>query len=705
MYNIHNYFLEERGSIDMTLDGILESIKGTDPVELLPQAHKSISKIAEEPFYVGTAFKQFTRNLNSRFVLVSAPGATGKSAFGKYVAYIRRGLYWNLAEISLGDGSFQGTLYKALGATKISDYAQKLQSGKTTLVIDAFDEAEIISGRKNVETFLTEANEFLEGSTESSIVLLSRTETAQSISTFFKDNKIPHTHYEIDFFPEMNAKEFVIKTAGRRKEVTPAVKQCVDEYFSRIRNIVQDPDVINKFIGYAPVLEAIATHITETNNTARILSELHEGNNEVRLIDRIMDNLLERENIKFTSAFRERLKEDADKITDWDAIYSKKEQLIRLLNYILMGEINVSDYPIDGLPDYIFEEYSETIQLFLPQHPFIQNSFSDMSKSVLDFAGPAFRDYCLAHLMLQGGDSEASAELYYQRESTTARFPSQLFWDHYIDLNEHQIDSKHFVYLMEAYKSKTTVGYATFLDLAQDEEGTHATFRIVSDKAIHDEIDLDVQVSDGQFVFDNLRNTAIDVEGTVIIGASDNAYIIDSSLCCNRLIINSKALSISAYAPCTTTIICTESMEAKVPALNTSVNGDGDVCVDIPNIYDFPRLIKFKKDLTTSEDLDEYLFVHHLRRIFSCFRTHKKDMPARDAEKIEYVIVADNPIKRNIFDFLRENSIIFREAYLYKINLEKMSEFGISWGALISTNIKQLENVYRHFIDWQAQKK
>lgn len=688
----------------MTLEAVLDSIKGSESVELLPQAHKSISIITEEPFYIGTSFIKYGQNLNSRFILVSAPGATGKSAFGKYVAYIRNAIYWNLSEISLGDGSFQGTLYRALGATKISDYAQKLQNGSVTLVIDAFDEAEMISGRKNVETFLTEANDFLENSTKSAIVLLSRTETAQNISAFFKDNRIPHTHYEIGFFPENKARDFVLKTIEKRKAINPAIEQCVDQYFSRIRGIVQDQEIIKKFIGYAPVLEAIAAHIIEFNNTAKLLSELNEGSNEVLLIDRIMVNLLDREKSKFTNAFRERIKEDADKILDWEAIYSKEEQLTRLLNYILMGEVDVTDYSVFTLPEYIYDEYAETIQLFLPQHPFIQNTFADKSKSVLDFTGPAFRDYCLAHLMLQDDDCEASAELYYQRESATAKFPSQLFWDHYIDLNNQKIKSNHLMYLIEAYKSKTTVGCDSFLDLSQDEDGTHATFRIVKDNNTIEESDLDIQVSNNQFVFDNMRNTAIDVEGTILVGAGDNAYIIDSSICCNQLIINSKALSITAYAPSATTIISRGLMESKAPVLNTATNGNGNIYIDIPNFYDFPRLTKYKKDLTSPDQLDIYLFVHYLRKIFSCFRTHKKDMPARDAEKIEFVIVADNPIKKDIFNFLRETSVVFRDAHLYKINLENMSALGISWGALISTNIKQLENVYQKFGEWKSNK-
>ena len=705
LYNIHDYLAERKKVIFMTLEGVMNNISGNNAIEILAAAHKSIYRVKEEPFYIGTNFKQISSNLNSRFILISAPGATGKSAFGKHIAYTHNALYWNLAEISIGDGTFQGTLYRALGVSRISEYAKCLQNAEMTLVIDAFDEAEIISGRKNVENFLLEANEFLEESSKPSIVLLSRTETAQNIATLFRANTIPYIHVEIDFFPEGRAKEFVLKSAEKRKAITPAIQDCVQQYFDNIHTLVPDKDSQQRFLGYAPVLEAIAAHISEITNTAKLLSELRDGTDEIFLIRRIMDNLLDREHQKFVAAFREKIKEDVGKISDWEAVYSKNEQLVRILNYILLGEITYSDYCVDNLPDLFREDYLETIKLFLPQHPFIQNSFgSNSGQAQVDFTGPAFRDFSLASIILQP-EHEASAELYYQREDSTAHFPSQLFWDYYIDINKNRINSCHFSYLFEAYKSKINVGYQTYLDISQDIDGTCATFRITKGKEIIATQNIEVDVKNDLFVFDSVTNTSINVEGDVSVGRNENAHITDSAIFCKKLKINTKNLGVNAFSPSVTTICCTEGMElSKASPLNILVKNDGTIQIDVPNIFEFPKLSRFKHDLLTSDTLDIYLFVHYMRRIFSCFRTHKKDMPARDAEKIDYVIVADNPVKKEIFDFLLEKSIVFREAHLYKVNLQNMSVYGISWGALISTNVDQLKVVYDAFEEWKASK-
>ena len=705
-YNINKYLkyiVEKMEVMPVTLEGVLLNVKGASPVTLLNASHKSLSLITDEPFYIGTNFKQISSNLNSRFILVSAPGATGKSAFGRYVAYKYKSIYWNLAELSIGDGTFQGTLYKALGATKISNYARQLQNGEATLVIDAFDEAEIISGRKNVETFLIEANEFLEKSSVPSVVLLSRTETAQNIATLFQAQKIPYIHYEIDFFPEINAKEFVLRISTKKKNETPAIKKCIDEYFLQVQSLILDKDVQSNFLGYAPVLEAIATHISEITNTSKLLSELRDNPDEVYLINNVMENLLSREHEKLVAAFKEKLKEEQKKIKDWNLVYTKDEQLIRLLNYILFEEVNIDEYSCESIPEYLKDDYAEMLKIFLPQHPFAQNIFNNtesrQSESKIDFVGPAFRDYCLAYTILRP-ECEASAELYYQQEAATSRFPSPLFWNHYIDMSDMHISSKHFPYVYEAFRSKTNIGYQASLDVSQDEVGISAIFRINKGKETIDSATLEVDAKD-EYVFDSLSNTSVCIDGIVKIGQKENVSITDSSVFCKKIILNAKTITISAFSPNTTMLQSNEPVRTTgISSVNFIINADGMIQIDLPNICDFPRLIQFRHRFSADDPTDIYTFIFYLRKIFSSFRTHKKDMPARDAEKIDFVVVAGSPLKRKIFDFLLSTSIMFREAHLYKVNLTEMSKHNISWGALTSANIDQLKPVFDEFCDW-----
>ena len=191
------------------------------------------------------------------------------------------------------------------------------------------------------------------------------------------------------------------------------------------------------------------------------------------------------------------------------------------------------------------------------------------------------------------------------------------------------------------------------------------------------------------------------VDGVVKIGQKENVSIIDSSVFCKRIILSAKTITISAFSPNTTTLQSNEPVQVvgTTPA-NFIVNADGMIQIDFPNVSDFPRLIQFRHSFSVDDPTDIYTFIYYLRKIFSSFRTHKKDMPARDAEKIDFVVVAGSPLKRKIFDFLLSTSIMFREAHLYKVNLIEMSKYNISWGALTSTNIKQLKPVFDEFCKW-----
>ena len=686
----------------MTFDAVFNSINGGMPVDLLPQTHKSLYRIYDKPFYIETQFIRHSSNLNPRFILISAPGATGKTAFGQYIAYEKKALYWNLAEINIGDGTFQGSLYRALGASRISDYAQGLQTGKYTIIIDALDEAEMVSGRKNVETFIKEANEYLENSKTPSVILLSRTEAAQNIISFFKMNSIPFIHYEIGYFTELQAREFITKTIEKKKIVTETIRRCIDEYFDKVKRIIDDKEVNSRFIGYAPVLEAIAAHIMEIPNSAKLLSELKSGLDEATWIKSIMESLLCREQEKVKNALKERIKDKDIDSFNWDGIYTNEEQLVRDLNYILFGEVEYEEYSISSVPIKYLDDYIERLNIFVPQHPFILSSFKDDNKTI-DYAGPAFRDYSLSFLFLSK-KYEVIAELYYQRENASAHFPSQLFWEHYIDFNNNRIRSLHFPYVIEAYKSKNRVGVNTYLDIFQDEEESICTFRSEDNKGNSIEnITLEVDIVNNQFVFENLVNTAISVLANIKLRGNE-VYITNSSIFCNQIIIDSNKLVLNSYSPHATTVCCKEELKSVRNNLTTSVESDDDIQIDAPNIFLFPKLVQYKKSLLDSDDLDIYIFIHSLRRIFLSFRTHKKDMPAKDAEKIDYVVIADNKLKAEIFSFLKEKGIIFRFSHLYKIDLEKMSEYEISWGALTSTNVKQLHKVYSEFCIWKKQK-
>ena len=123
----------------MTLEGILSKLRDCNEAQILEGAHPSIARITQELFYVQPNYEEIHNSRQAKFILFSAPGASGKSALAKYVAYKHKGLYWDLAKITLGENSFHGTLWRAMKQDKLYQYFIDLITGYGTLILYSFD--------------------------------------------------------------------------------------------------------------------------------------------------------------------------------------------------------------------------------------------------------------------------------------------------------------------------------------------------------------------------------------------------------------------------------------------------------------------------------------------------------------------------------------------------------------------------------------
>ena len=143
---------------NMNLSSILNSISAKERIVKLNSSYPTIRYIEKEEFesdiykYVEPSFVEAENMYNAKFILFSAPGATGKSALAKYVCFNRNGIYWDLPDNKVAEYSFQGAISEAVGFENLSNFVEKLKNGKTFLVIDAFDEAEAGSGRTGIES-------------------------------------------------------------------------------------------------------------------------------------------------------------------------------------------------------------------------------------------------------------------------------------------------------------------------------------------------------------------------------------------------------------------------------------------------------------------------------------------------------------------------------------------------------------------------
>lgn len=110
----------------------------------------------------------------SRYLVIAAPGALGKSAFGLHLAQTKNAMLWDLAKLRLGSNTFIGSVLQAIGAANLADFLSSIDSGETTLVFDAFDEAELHSGWTGIQEFLKEIVSYTKNAKPASVVFLGK---------------------------------------------------------------------------------------------------------------------------------------------------------------------------------------------------------------------------------------------------------------------------------------------------------------------------------------------------------------------------------------------------------------------------------------------------------------------------------------------------------------------------------------------------
>lgn len=722
-YNIKKYIEKCNEVKEMLIDGILNGYQKCTRYTLGNAVSEYMGYIENEPFFVSPTLNSVkvdgkVSTLKPKFVLFSAPGATGKSTLAKYIAAKYDALYWDLPKTDrIGTSTFDGSILRAVGAPNYSAFIADLNSAKALLVIDAFDEAEIISGRKMLCNFISDISNILTDYSVPSVFLLARTETAQYIASFCGDNGIPIAHYEIGFFQETAAKTFIArsileiekKKTPQKTELTQPDIECANTYYDVVqRNITSNES--QSFLGYAPVLQAIAVHISQHNNRSKLLSELSSRTDCTTVIMSIMQDLLNREQAdKVVPAFEKRCHEVFPGFTDWKNVYSDEEQMIRVINYILFEDTKISNYPT-VLPPQLIDEYQAVLDLFLPQHPFVRRAFGESSSAGrLDFTGPAFRDYTLAR-MLQDDIFAEYVKLYFDESDSKSYMPSQIYFDCYTALSNNSISSEHLAYVYDSFRAKATIFERPYLqcsELLNDDGESYsyiAAFGMLADKSLRkkDEVVMNLSVANDTLYFEQLSNVSIDTPHLkVIIGKSGtDSRITDSSVICDTIEWCTESVSIESHESEGCLLVAKAQMEGCCPTFEI-ICGE-NLRISAQNIKSFHRLIPYKYDLEDTGNIDRIQFIYGLRCIMSEFRTDKKDMLAKMVDRIEHVIVGNSPLKRTVLDYLKGVGVIYQSGHLYKVNEPTMQSLGIHFSALARMDTTLLEPAYTSFRHWQT---
>ena len=724
LYNIITVNRKRVGK-QMDLEFVLDKMGKGGSYTLLPKHSDAVSIETDCTFYIPPKLGDTLLNKDSRLFLFSAPGATGKSALAKFISRRKNALLWDLSKDPIASHSFSGMLVESLGPKGFSQFTEGLSNGNAVLVIDALDEAEMISGRSAIETLLMDLRNVVSEATCPNIALCARTETAHFIRNFYsqEENKLEISQYEISFFAETEAIEFVkLKIEENRNKVgdyrvvTPATVNCIKELFSEIKRLLQwDESALRSFIGYAPVLEALAIYCDEENNTMQLVQRIKNSSCSAEIFIKIMDHILLREQGKVINGFRERCIANYPEFQNWGCVYSAQEQLVRIINYILLGEIYFEAYQNDELPQELLSEYKECVMTFLKDHPFV-HMFDHADVASVDFTGPAFRDYVLARLMTEfraDDDCDEYAQSYFGEHCNHARFPSQLYFDLYENYSNGNIKAQHFQYLYEAFKAKEREKFTSSVSVEQVDKEVVFVFNQDSAAKVNAVREVEFTAAD---VNQPLRiiqfnNGYIDVDFDVILGSDKQDVIIsNSTIKCRKIIIEAENVMLTADSGSEMLIVSKEGIDvSRRPQAKFDVRvEDTDVLrISTPDIKNRYKLMKYAYTLDDETELDPTKFEHAARAILKYFRKDRKDAPGKHREYIDFVIVGKSPLKKSILDFFIDKGIIYRDSKdpkQYKLSNLALEKLGVNWGMLSANYVGSMGDVYGVYVDWKNNK-
>lgn len=330
-------------------------------------------------------------------IVVSAPAAVGKSTLARELAYRKNALLWDLSHFNVGDSTFGGTLLKIFGVDGLGEIMAGIADGDYLILLDALDETKIRSGSQNFDAFIEDIAGNLEGERSAPvIVLFARTETAEWVKLMFDDLSVPVAHYQIEFFDHDRASEFIDKRldARRERDGEGRVHRQSREPFVESRERVFDfvhallgaedewsGSRVRRYLGYAPVLEAITDFLDVGNPTTKIqeIDALQEEFRETTTAEsshweflvEIIDDLLERERGRVVEGMKEALDTEAKKEDweDWGALYSDNEQCARVLDF-KYSSTNARRFAPD-LPARVAEGYEDVLARDIREHPFL----------------------------------------------------------------------------------------------------------------------------------------------------------------------------------------------------------------------------------------------------------------------------------------------------------------------------------------------
>ncbi len=653
------------------------------------QEHNNNDVYIEPIFSVQDTSTEITNVEEASVILISATGATGKTALANSLSAKHHLPILNLAKHSaVASDSMTGLLSKRYGTANLSTVLESITQGELTIIVDGLDEGLSKSGADGFFSFIDNIIELASKTKGVSFVLTGRNNVMNNVTKKLKEQKIKTTLLQIEPFTVDQARNFIDQSvfgesADRFNE---SYKKLRDYIISSIEGFFKDESEISKkqyqrFLGYAPVLIAISRLLSQKPNYYKLLNELEVKNSHnVELIVDIVESILLREKEeKVDKLFLPTLLEDRDTTFSKEIYlhaYDINEQCCRLLLQ-QCGDT----YQANISSDAIFnQKYEEQIVSWFDEHPFL-NEKKEIQNIV-------FQSYVFSK-MIDNEQLMPYAILYAQQIHLDSYILFDIFKTTHKDINInyeiipfldtsiHALDKKEDIASLEIYENNTTKDFTT----------CDVEFNIANNNTSYQTRINNTDSLQLPHVISNLI-----IEAPINVSFSSPKMRINAPVLieCNNINIFSKE------------IIFTSSNEERIILTCKQFTYDyslGEIALRGDNLQEnlelfcenaviFP-LSKYKKGgyLPKSTDsINSDLYIK-LRRALIQFCSHSKGQLAKFKAKIDNRIGSTKEGKIVIESLIKEG-ILKQDEKMYYINSEMLAEkLGVKYSDIRSSRI------------------
>ena len=298
----------------------------------------------------------------SGVILVSAPGAVGKSTLAHQISFKTGAMLLDLAKAAPVGAN---TLVGGLAKTRLY---QSFQNGSASLIIDGLDEARMRVKHGGYAAFMDDVVSLIDPN-HKPLILFGRTGAVEYAWLYLSDKGIEPPVLEIGYFNQSQAAEFTkvqVKISRGDDNIREPDARAVDMLLSRMRTALQTEK--DPFSGYAPVLIALAKRVFDpdnpnTHNTQAFIARL-EKDQEPFTLTGIADSIMRREQEKIKSLpFQDK--------TLREKLYTPEEQIARLLHHLYEGMPNI---PVPHMTEQDRPLYDDALETWVLEHPFLDGT-------------------------------------------------------------------------------------------------------------------------------------------------------------------------------------------------------------------------------------------------------------------------------------------------------------------------------------------